>query len=91
MDPVSFFHCEEQQSLLHGMEATRIIGSAIRCIPAGCRGGGCGQCKIRVVEGDYWCKKMSAKHIDDAAREKGFVLACRCYPRSDLVFTTAGV
>ena len=34
------FHCNEQQSLLHGVESQRI-----KAVQAGCRGGGCGVCK----------------------------------------------
>lgn len=53
-------------------------------IPVGCRGGGCGVCKVRVVEGDYRSKCMSKAHICDAQAAEGYVLACRVYPLSDM-------
>ncbi len=74
------FSCDDEQSVLKAME---LVGK--KCVPVGCRGGGCGYCKIRVVEGDFQCGKMSKAHCSDEAREHGEVLACRIYPRSDLV------
>lgn len=51
------FRCEEDQSVLKAME---LVGK--KCVPVGCRGGGCGFCKIRVVEGEFRCGKMSRAH-----------------------------
>lgn len=53
-------------------------------IDSGCRGGGCGVCKIRVVDGETEHGKMSAAHVTIEDRASGVVLACRVYPRSDL-------
>lgn len=55
----------------------------------GCRGGGCGACRVRVVSGTYEALRMSARHVtpDDLAR--GVVLACRIVPTSDLVVEPA--
>ena len=53
-------------------------------IDAGCRGGGCGVCKIRIVDGEAEQGKMSAAHVTPEDRESGIVLACRVYPRSDM-------
>ncbi|MCY0964748.1 2Fe-2S iron-sulfur cluster-binding protein [Parathalassolituus penaei] len=50
----------------------------------GCRGGGCGKCRIQVLEGDYQSKKMSRAHIHPGEPEQGIVLACRIFARSDL-------
>ena len=41
------FECGPERSLLAGMEA-----QAKKAIAVGCRGGGCGFCKIRILEGD---------------------------------------
>ena len=54
-------------------------------VPAGCRGGGCGICKIRVRSGSYRLGKMSRAHVSDEERADGVALACRVYPQSDLV------
>tara|TARA_R110000796_G_scaffold169508_2_gene286359 strand:+ start:19387 stop:19626 length:240 start_codon:yes stop_codon:yes gene_type:complete len=54
------------------------------CVPVGCRGGGCGLCKVQVLRGEYQCGPMSSKHVSESALACGEVLACRIYPRSDL-------
>ncbi|WP_339651036.1 2Fe-2S iron-sulfur cluster-binding protein [Halopseudomonas pelagia] len=73
------FSCEPEQSVLKAMEQ-----QANRCVPVGCRGGGCGLCKVQVLSGEYQCGPMSRKHVPEAALACGEVLACRLYPRSDL-------
>lgn len=73
------FKCAEDQVLLIAME--RFNANAIN---VGCRGGGCGVCKIRILHGDYECKQMSKAHISEAEQQQGFVLACRVFPRTDL-------
>lgn len=67
-------------SLLAAMEQA---GAAL--IPVGCRGGGCGRCRVRVLAGHYDSKRMSRAHI--CARDESFgrVLACRIFPREDLL------
>jgi len=75
------FDCAEAQSLLLAV-AHRQPG----LIKVGCRGGGCGVCKIRVLEGEYVTKAMSKAQLSVQARQAGYVLACRAYPRSDLLF-----
>lgn len=77
------FSCRAGQSLLQGME-----NSAGQCIPVGCRGGGCGRCKVVVVAGDYQCGKMSKRYVSAQSMAKGEVLACRVYPLSAMVVRT---
>ncbi|WP_338038006.1 2Fe-2S iron-sulfur cluster-binding protein [Marinobacter salexigens] len=57
----------------------------LKCVPVGCRGGGCGFCKVTVLSGDYECGKMSRVHAPEEAQAKGEVLACRIYPLTDLI------
>ncbi|MEH6811185.1 MAG: 2Fe-2S iron-sulfur cluster-binding protein [Motiliproteus sp.] len=71
--------CEAGKSLLIGMEQVNAD-----CIDVGCRGGGCGMCKIRILEGDFQTKKMSKSHIGDKDVSEGFALACRTFPSSDM-------
>ena len=54
------YRCGEQRSVLEGME---VLGK--RGIPVGCRGGGCGICKIQVLSGDYDKRVMSREHISE--------------------------
>lgn len=74
------FACGEGQSVLKAMEQ-----QGFKCVPVGCRGGGCGYCKIKVIEGEFECGKMSKAHVPPEAIEKGEVLACRIYPLTDLI------
>lgn len=76
------YACDAAQTLLAGMEALRRRG-----IPVGCRGGGCGVCKVRVDRGAWRASKMSRAVLPIEEEEGGFVLACRAYPRGDLVVT----
>ena len=79
------YDCSSEQTLLAGMEK---LGK--RGIPVGCRGGGCGVCKVHIDSGEYAKKKMSRAHISLAEESDGYVLACRCYPQSDIQLTVIG-
>lgn len=78
------FLCKEDQHLLQGMRSFRLGVPMLEAIPVGCRGGGCGICRIRVLDGEYETTKMSRKHVPEEDQARGFGLACRVYPRSDL-------
>ena len=73
------FACTGDQSVLQAMEQQQL-----HCLPVGCRGGGCGLCKVRVLSGEFDCGRMSSRHVPEQARVRGQVLACRLFPRSDL-------
>ncbi len=78
------FSCTEEQHLLQGMQSFRIGEPLLKVIPVGCRGGGCGVCRIRMISGEYEAKKMSRKHVTEEEQSAGIVLACRVFPRGDL-------
>ncbi len=80
-DSEESFKCLEGQTVLQAMEQE---GRAV--IAVGCRGGGCGVCKIRVTKGKTLCKKMSRKRVSEKEESIGFVLACRAYPEEDIEF-----
>jgi ferredoxin len=73
------FRCTAEQNVLKAMEQLCRKG-----IPVGCRGGGCGVCKVRIDVGDVRSEKMSRAALSAAEEADGLVLACRVYPRSDL-------
>ncbi|BBB27587.1 2Fe-2S iron-sulfur cluster-binding protein [Amphritea japonica] len=73
------FECAEDQVLLVGMER-----HSAAAISVGCRGGGCGICKIRILAGEYETKRMSKAHISEAEQQRGYALACRVFPCTDL-------
>ncbi|TPV61929.1 2Fe-2S iron-sulfur cluster binding domain-containing protein [Aestuariibacter sp. GS-14] len=80
-----YFLCGPDESLLHGM--VRYAGKGI---PVGCRGGGCGVCKIEVIAGEYQTKKMSAQHVSTDELSAGIVLACKVFPDSDMTIDVIG-
>lgn len=79
------YRCGAEQSLLTGMERLGRKG-----IPVGCRGGGCGVCKVHVTEGTISCRRMSRAHVTVEEEQRGIVLACRCRPTSDVKLAVIG-
>lgn len=75
----------------HRFQATAedtILNAALEAgftLPYGCRNGGCGACKGRVLEGtvDYGNAQSSA--LTEAEKKAGMALFCCAHPRSDLV------
>lgn len=80
------FRCSVGKTLLQCMQSLAKKG-----IPVGCRGGGCGICRIRVTKGNYHCQKMSQAHVNEQELEDGIALACRLYPESDLDVEVLGL
>ena len=80
------FPCRGDQNVLNAME---LLGR--KGIPVGCRGGGCGVCRVRVLDGgSYHNERMSRGHISEADEESGLTLACKLYPESDLRLRVLG-
>ena len=77
------FVCGRDENILQGMERGQVGARMLCSIPVGCRGGGCGICRVKILHGDYETKKMSVKHVTEDQKQAGFVLACRAFPRSD--------
>jgi len=64
--------------------------SGLASVPVGCRGGGCGVCKVRVVEGPYHTGRMSRAQVSETEEREGFALACRLYADGPLVLEAVG-
>ncbi|MBL6751046.1 MAG: 2Fe-2S iron-sulfur cluster binding domain-containing protein [Nevskia sp.] len=79
------FGCAAGLDVLRGMEC---LGR--RGIPVGCRGGGCGVCKVRVLDGDYRTAKMSRACVSEQEQAQGYALACRLYADGDLRLQVVG-
>jgi ferredoxin len=73
------FSCTEDEAVLLAMERSRV-----RAIPIGCRGGGCGFCRVRVLSGMYRTGRMSREHGTEEDQRRGFALACRLHPLGEL-------
>lgn len=84
VDSAESFFCLEEQHLLQGMQNFQMGKPMLKAITVGCRGGGCGVCRIKVEAGDYELKKMSRKHVTEEEQASGVALACRVFPVSDL-------
>ncbi len=85
LDTQETFRCPDTRTVLQGMEC---LGK--RGIPVGCRGGGCGVCKVAIVSGSFEAEEMSSDHVSPADLAAGRVLACRVKPTSDLSVKVLG-
>jgi len=79
------YRCSPQESLLVGMERLGKKG-----IPVGCRGGGCGVCKVEITDGSFKKKVMSREYVSVEDEAAGRVLACRVMPTSDIRLRVLG-
>jgi ferredoxin len=79
------YRCRAEQTVLAGMES---LGR--RGIPVGCRGGGCGVCKVEVLTGSYDKRVMNRDHVSVEDEACHRVLACRIRPTSDLQVKVLG-
>ena len=85
-DSGNSFFCKEGQNVLLAMERLGYKG-----IPVGCRGGGCGICRVQILgDGKFRTKKMSRAHISADDEAKGICLACKLIPESDLKIRAVG-
>ena len=64
-----------------------ILSAALRAelaFPYECNSGGCGACKIELLEGEVNNLWPEAPGLSDRERRKGRLLACQCRAQSDL-------
>ncbi|MBV1912808.1 MAG: 2Fe-2S iron-sulfur cluster binding domain-containing protein [Cycloclasticus sp.] len=85
LDTGESFNCTSQQHVLSAMSKMGKKG-----IPSGCHGGGCGVCKVKIMEGTYHTKKMSRAHVSIEEENAGCALACRVFPTSALSMNVIG-
>lgn len=67
---------DNQQLLLDQAEQAGIA------IPYSCRGGKCGRCKVKLIEGEVLTLNNEA--LNDVELTQGYILACSCIPLSDI-------
>lgn len=79
------FPCAEGADVLRAMECLGRKG-----IPVGCRGGGCGVCKVQVLEGPYHTGTMSRACVSEQEQAQGFALACKLIPDGDVRLRVVG-
>jgi len=78
------FPCRSDEKVLIAMERAHL-----KTIQVGCRGGGCGACRVLIVSGGVERLRMGKNHVDDAEAARGYALSCRILPKSDLVLELA--
>ena len=70
------YACGTHESLLSGM-----LRLGRKGIPVGCVNGGCGVCKVRVLEGAVRALgPVSCAHVNEQEQAQGYTLACRVAP-----------
>jgi 3-phenylpropionate/trans-cinnamate dioxygenase ferredoxin reductase subunit len=80
------YRCATAESLLQGMLRLGRSG-----IPAGCVNGGCGVCKVRVLEGTVAALgPVSRAHVSAEEEAQGCTLACRVAPTTDVQLAVVG-
>lgn len=77
------FFCRPDESLMSSMRRAGFF-------KGGCRGGGCGVCKVRVIGGDVSLGPMSREHITPEEEAEGYILACCARLNSDIVLALNG-
>lgn len=80
------FDCPMGESVLKGM-----LRLGRKGIPVGCVNGGCGVCKVRIVEGRVSALgPVSRAHVTPEEEARGYTLACRVSPDCALRLEIAG-
>lgn len=79
------FSCRNDESVLQAM-ASR----GASCVQVGCRSGGCGVCRVQVLDGDFETGQMSREQISEADLGQRIALACQVFPRSNLRLRVLG-
>lgn len=80
------YACATDESLLRGM-----LRLGRKGIPVGCVNGGCGVCKVRIVQGSVKSLgPVSRAHVSADEEDAGLTLACRVAPACAVTLEVAG-
>ncbi|AVO43545.1 2Fe-2S iron-sulfur cluster-binding protein [Simplicispira suum] len=81
-----FFPCREHEDIFKALARTASVP-----LPRGCRNGGCGICKIRLVEGAVVVTgPQSRRHITLSDEFDRMMLGCRTVPKGDVCIELTG-
>lgn len=61
-----------------------LVAEGVDALSVGCRSGGCGVCRIQILDGEYQALPMNRARISEADEAVRIALACRIIPMSDL-------
>lgn len=71
---------------------TAVLRDGNRSIGRGCRNGGCGVCRIRILRGKWrQLGPMSRWHVSEADQSNNIVLACKVAPLSNVDVQAMGL
>ncbi|MDP4154805.1 MAG: 2Fe-2S iron-sulfur cluster binding domain-containing protein [Bacillota bacterium] len=79
---------EPDERTIIGNDNDFILDTAIRNgvkIKVGCKGGGCGICKIQILEGDVDRGHSARSVLPLNEIKQGYALACQTKPNTDVV------
>jgi len=80
------YPCATSESLLQGM-----LKLGRKGIPVGCVNGGCGVCKVRILEGEVKALgPVSRAHVSVEEEAQGCTLACRVAPQTAVRLEVTG-
>lgn len=80
------FRCASDENLLRGM-----LRLGKRGIPVGCVNGGCGVCKVRILDGEVArLGPVSRAHVTAEEEVHGLTLACRVAPVTNIRIAVEG-
>jgi ferredoxin len=83
-------HVQPDNRTIQSKEGQSILDTASRNgvkIKVGCKGGGCGICKIKILEGEVERGITSRSVLSLEEIEQGYALSCKTEPKSDIVIT----
>jgi CDP-4-dehydro-6-deoxyglucose reductase len=66
------------------------LGASLN-LPHSCKGGNCGSCRARLLQGEICYPNGSPLGLSEAEAADGFVLLCQCHARSDLTIETLAI
>ena len=84
--PDRVLECESGQDVLNAA-----MRAGVNWLSVGCRGGGCGICRVIVRSGSYDAGKMNKRLVTSEDASIVLALACKLYPTSDLELECAPV
>lgn len=74
---------------IQARDGETVLGAAMRCgfrYRFGCRRGGCGVCKVRLILGEVrYERPIASSVLPDDERALGICLSCRAIPITDII------
>ncbi|MFK8069025.1 MAG: CDP-6-deoxy-delta-3,4-glucoseen reductase [Gammaproteobacteria bacterium] len=79
------FNCSNDEAILDAA-----LREGIQ-LPYGCRGGSCGACKTRLIEGEIEYGDTEPEALTEKEMEEGYILCCQARAKTDLILKASEV